>query len=192
MTTSEIGQRHNLNFANLAKERFVFLYDFGYEEIESSSTIVRFRKDDIEVSIFHGRQSYELGLSISRRGDQYSMSELIRATDLNAAELYHNPVATTEASLATGLVLVAELAKRYGEKALHGDPEFYVALKSQRKSWAERYELEVLAGQLRPKAEEAFRLGNYREAAELYTRIRSCLSPAEIKKLAVADRQRRG
>jgi len=49
----------------------------------------------------------------------------------------------------------------------------------------------VLEGQLRPKADDAFRRGDYREAAELYERIQPRLTPAEKKKLSIA-RQRGG
>jgi hypothetical protein len=45
---------------------------------------------------------------------------------------------------------------------------------------------------LRPRADEAFRRGNYQEAAELYERIRPRLTPAELKKLAVARERDRG
>jgi hypothetical protein len=53
------------------------------------------------------------------------------------------------------------------------------------------YALDVLVNQLRPKAEEAFRRGDYRNAAELYERIRSRLTAAELKKLAIATERDR-
>jgi hypothetical protein len=55
-------------------------------------------------------------------------------------------------------------------------------LEDHRKSWSEGYALDVLEKQLRPKAQAAFQQGNYREAAELYERIRPRLSAAEEKK----------
>ena len=51
----------------------------------------------------------------------------------------------------------------------------------------EKYWLEMNARQLRPQAHEAFRLGKYREAVEHYRQIQSLLSPAELKKLAIAE-----
>ncbi len=81
--------------------------------------------------------------------------------------------------------------KRYGTAALRGDPQFFSTLKEQRKLWSEEYALDVLADQLRPQADEAFRRGNYSTAADLYARIRSRLSPAEVKKLALAEERRK-
>lgn len=179
-------ERTRLNFALAAGKRFAFLEDLGFSEIESLATIVRYRKDDLEVGIYHGRQSYEIGLDVIYRGMRYSMSELIRASDLDASKQYRNFAATTPESLAKGLALLEELVKRYGERALRGDAEFFAELESQRKLWSEEYALDTLAGQLRPKADAAFRRGDYREAAELYGKIRPCLTAAEVKKLAVA------
>jgi hypothetical protein len=78
------------------------------------------------------------------------------------------------------------MLQRYGTLALQGEPSFFTELARGRKRWAQEYSLEVLGGQLRPKAHEAFRLGKYREAAELYSQIRPLLSPTEQQKLAVA------
>jgi len=47
--------------------------------------------------------------------------------------------------------------------------------------------LDVLADQLRPQADEAFRTGDYAAAANLYAQIRGRLTPAEIKKLKFAE-----
>lgn len=180
-------ERANLNFANLVKERFAFLSDLGFVEVESLPTLVFYRNGDIGVDVYHGRRSYEIGFGITRQGVRYSLSEFIRSTDPEFAEQYRYPTATAQEVLADGITKTAELAKRYCIKALQGDPAFFTTLGSQRKLWAEKYAFDVMAEQLRPKAHEAFRLGRYREAAELYRQIESVLSPAERKKLAIAE-----
>ena len=81
--------------------------------------------------------------------------------------------------------------KHYGTAALRGDPLFFSELEKKRKVWADDYWLDGLARQLRPKAEEAFRRGDYTAAVDLYDRIRTRLSPAEIKKLAIAKERSR-
>lgn len=189
--SSDVDRAH-LNFSNLAKESLAFLLDLGFAVVESMPTIVLYQKGDIEVDVYHGRQSYEIGFGITYRGVRYSMSEFIRDENAELAEQYRYPTATTHEILAEGLAKTGELAKRYCTQALQGDPGVFALLESQRKSWAKRYEFEVMAEQLRPQAHEAFRLGKYREAAELYKRIGSCLSPAEIKKLAIAEDRSRG
>jgi hypothetical protein len=120
------------------------------------------------------------------------MSELIRAADRDTERKYRNAVATTQSSLTEGLARSAELVKRYRQRALRGDPEFFVVLGHQRQSWADEYAVEVIERQIHPRADEAFRRGNYREAAELYERIRPALTPVELKKLEIAKERSRG
>jgi hypothetical protein len=179
-------ERTRLNFADAVRKRFVFLGDHGFTEVESLPTIVRYRKGDLEIDVYHGRQSFEIGFGIARQGIRYSLSELIRAADPAAAEQYRNETARTPEGIAESLVHLQESVRRYGERALQGDPEYFSALESQRKSWAEGYALDVLEGQVRPKAEAAFRDGDYRRAADLYEKIRARLSAVELKKLALA------
>jgi len=180
-------ERTNLNFSNLVKKRFAFLRDLGYVEVELLPTMMRYRKDDIEVDVYHGQRSYEIGFGITRDGIRYSLPELMRVTDPKFEEKYRYPTATTQEALDRGLTMTAELVKRYGMQALQAAQAFFAVLESQRKSWIEKYAFDVMANQLRPQANEAFRLGKYREAAELYKRIESCLSQTEVKKLALAE-----
>lgn len=190
--TNNVGpERTRFDFASAVSERFAFLDDLGFSRVESLPTLVRFRKGDLEVNVYHGRQSFEIGLEVVRQGERYSMSELIRVTDPETAGRYRNFATTTPQGIAEGLRRLKDLAQRYGNPALRGDPEFFTTIESQRKAWMEGYALDVLAGQLRPKAEAAFRKGDYQEAVELYERIRPRLSATELKKLTLA-RERAG
>src|SRR5688500_11624202 len=94
--------RTRLNFTDAAIDRFAFLKELGFSEAESLSTIVRYRKGDVEVDVYHGRQSFELGLGVAHRETRYSLSELIRASDPDAADRYRNFVATTPKGIAEG------------------------------------------------------------------------------------------
>jgi len=80
--------------------------------------------------------------------------------------------------------------KRYALAALRDGPKFFSILEAQRKLWSEEYALDVLAQQLRPQADDAFRKGDYASAAELYARIKARLSPAEVKRLTLAEKRR--
>jgi hypothetical protein len=187
---SEIGpERTRLNFANAASKSFSFLGDRGFAVVESLPTLVRFRKDELEARVYHGRRSFEVGFEIVRDGDRYSISELIRAADRDEGDRYRNYTATTPEGIAEALARLKELVGRYGERALRGDPEFFATLRNLRQEWMENYSLDVLAGQLRPKADAAFRSGDYRQAAELYEKIRPRLSASELKKLALAKQR---
>jgi hypothetical protein len=101
---------------------------------------------------------------------------------------YRNYVATSEAHVAEGLSKLALLTRTYAKAALSGDENIRTKLLFQRKRNADRLEKEVLASQVRPQAELAFREKNYREAALLYLRIRNQLTAAEKKKLEFSER----
>lgn len=192
VNTMPKSDRAYFNFESKVRETFAFLSDLGFSEIEASPTLVRYRKDNIEVDVYHGRQSYEIGADISGFGTRHAMSRIIRATDPAVAKQYRDWAATTPEGVTAGLEKLGYLMKRYSIRALSGDPQFFSELEQQRKSWSEEYALDVLVKQVRPKADEAFRRGDYSTAAELYARIRSRLSPAELKKLILAEKRCRG
>ncbi|MBK6286719.1 MAG: hypothetical protein IPJ33_14400 [Gammaproteobacteria bacterium] len=184
---NEVGrERMRLNFGNAVRMKFSRLINLGFIEVESLPTIVRYQKDDLEIRIYHGRKSFEIGFEICHQGSCYSISELIRAIDSEAADRYRNYTATTSEAIGKGLTQLEQLVLRYAERALQSDPVFFEELEADRRAWAEGYSLDVLAELLRPKADAAFRSGNYLKAAELYERICPRLSAAELKKLAIA------
>ncbi len=188
--SKDVGrERTRLNFADAVSRSFAFLAEFGFTEIESLPTLVRYRKGDLDVTVYHGRQSYEIAFEVCRLGTRYSLDELIRAIDPDVAAQYRNYATLTPEGIGEGLARLEMLVRRYGERALSGDSTYFAALDRQRKSWAEGYALDVIAAQLRPKAEAAFRSGDYGQAADLYERIRTRLSAAELKKLALAKKR---
>lgn len=195
MTASMIMQMTNrsaLHFVRKVRGAFGFLPDAGFAQVEASPTLVRYRKGDVEVDIYHGRQSYEIGGGVTLAGTRYAMSEIIRTVDPEVAKGYRSAVATTAEGVAAGLEELASLMQLYGLGTLSGEQQFVALLEQQRKQWADGYALDVLAAQLRPQAEDAFRRGDYEQAAELYGRIRERLSPAEAKKLSLAQERRAG
>lgn len=193
MNTVITHDRATLNFERIARKYFSFLGELGFLEIESSPTLIRYHKGDVELDVYHGRQSYEIGAGVSYLGTRYSLGEIIRATDPEAAKHYCNFATTTPEGVVVGLEQLSSLMKCYGLVALRNDPQFFSRLETQRKLWSEEYALDVLAQQLRPQADEAFLKGDYASAAELYARIKARLSPAEAKRLTLAKkRQRRG
>ena len=192
VSTVNVQERADLHFERKVRGAFLFLEEIGFIEVEAVPTLMRYQKGDVEVDVYHGRQSYEVGAGVTAFGVRYAMSEIIRASDPVAAKAYRNAVATTPAGIADGLEELSSLMRRYGSDALRGDREFFSVLAKQREQWSEDYALDVLADQLRPRAEEAFRRGDYVMAAELYARIKGRLTQAEVKKLAVAQSRSKG
>jgi len=179
-----------LDFSAEARRAFAFLVAQGFVVEEASPTLIRYRKGEVAVAVYHGRRSYELGLEVSRGEETHSLAELIKLVDTAAAKNYRSWTATTTASVANGLDILSALAQRYGEQVLSGDPQSFMKLKAQQQAWSSEFALDVLAGQLRPQAHAAFRNGEYAEASELFERIEPRLSPVELQKLRVAQRRR--
>lgn len=144
------------------------------------------------MDVYHGRQSYEIGAGLTAFGTRYSISEIIRHMDPDVARGYRYSASTTPEGVVAGLEELSSLMKRYGRSALDGDPQLFAMLEGERKLWSEEYALDVLAEQLRPQADEAFRQRDYSKAAELYSRIRGRLSPTELKKLGIAEERCKG
>ena len=182
--------RSSLNFEDKVRRAFVFLRDLGFYEVEVLPTLVRYRKGGVEVDVYHGLQSYEIGAGVTAFGVRYSIGEIIRQVDPDTAKRYRKYAATTPEGVVAGLGELSSLMKRYSRSALDGDQQFFSALENGRKLWSEEYALDVLSEQLRPQADEAFRQKDYSKAADLYSRIRTRLSPAELKKLILAENRR--
>lgn len=164
--------RSGLNISEKVRQLFAFLGNSGFSEVESLPTIVRYKNGDIEVDIYHGRQSYEIGAGVTVSGKRYSISEIIQASDPDLFKQFHYAMTTTPEGVAKALEELSALMGRFGSAALEGDSEFITTLTKQREQWSEDYALEVLAEQLRPKASEAFRQKDYPAAADVYSRIR--------------------
>jgi hypothetical protein len=173
-------------FASAVTARFGFLADLGFFLVESLPTLVCYRNGDRQIRIYHGRSSYEIGLEFVWGGADYSLLEVIRGADPEAAAQHRNWAATTPESVAEGLTQLEGLLTRFGTRAMQGDAELFRELDISRESAGKEYAFDVLARQIRPRAAEAFQRGDYRAAADLYGEIASRLSPAEAKKFVLA------
>lgn len=190
MSVMNASDRSYLNFEIEARKAFDFVRDLGFSEIEASPTLLRYRKGDVDLDVYHGRKSYEIGAGVTAFGVRYAISEIIRHKDPELARQYRYAVATTPDGVISGLSELSALMSQHGRPALDGDPRFFLMLENGRKSWCEEYALDVLADQIRPQAEDAFRARNYTKAAELYSQIKERLSSTEIQKLRIAEERK--
>ena len=184
--------RSGFRFPEQVHAAFGFLNSMGFTEVEVLPTLVRYQNKGLEVEIFHGRRSYEVDAGITGHGVRYSIAEVVEVDGPGATHKYRPRVARTPDALAPALEELCRMMKIHGARALGDDPMFFSMLARHRDQWAKDLELDVLARQLRPKAEEAFRLGHYEFAANLYGRFRARLTPAEAKKLAIAESRQIG
>lgn len=174
-------------FENAVVEAFAFLRQSGFEVVEHGPTLVRYRHQNVEVDIYQGRRSFEIGAGVAIDGERFALSELVRLGDAKAADVIRNPTATDDEGVARGVSKVASWLRQFGLRALQGDATIGAELVAQRKALLEALELDALAEQIRPLAETAFRAADYLRAAELYSRIRSRLTPSEKGKLELAE-----
>jgi hypothetical protein len=181
--------RESLGFSEAVGLSFAFLYDFGFSRSELDSTIVCYRKNELELCVYHGRQSYEIGVEVRLAGSAYSIESLIRTGDPIAADQYRAPRATTAEQVSSGVAQMAHLVRQHAQRILQDDPTVFGELEEVSKNVAQTRAQEVLARQLHPKAEAAFRLGRYQEAVDLYQRIEASLSPTDVKKLQFARKR---
>ena len=74
--------RGELRFPAEVRTQFRFLEALGFKECESSPTYVRYARSEFVIEIYHGRQSYELGLNLLRDGLSYSLQTLLAGTTI--------------------------------------------------------------------------------------------------------------
>jgi hypothetical protein len=179
-------RREQLNFLLWARERFVFLTDLGFSEIEATPTVLRFQKGEIEVDIYHGEKSFELGAGVSYMGTRYELIDMVRAQDIDAAKELGIWMTSTSDGIKVGVEKLATMMQQFGRAALDGNPNFFDSLALRRAIDVDEYWMEILARQIRPRADDAFRRGDYAEVVELFMRIESHLTKVEKQKLALA------
>lgn len=176
-------------FESSVREAFSFLEDRGFVRVETLSTLVRYCRGQVEVDVYLGRQSGEIGANVSAFGTRYSISEILRTVDSTRGAAYKNKTAANETDLLAALAELRLIFEEYAEPALTGDETFFAALEKQRALWSKQFALEVLADQLRPQADAAFRSQDYAMAAKLYSQIESLLTPTERKKFVIAQQR---
>jgi hypothetical protein len=185
-TDEDIGSQ---TFVSLVEKYFAFVNDYGFELVKTDNTLVVFRKGDLDVNVYLGRKSFEVGITLMYKGEPFAFGEIVQDIDPVFAEASRNPTAFRVEDREPAVRKVAEEFQRYGKCAMLGEPEYFEALLERRKAWSASYALDVREEQTRPKAEAAFREGRYREAAELYESIAPRLTPTEQAKLKFARKR---
>ncbi len=179
------AKRLRLGFVKEVRASFSFLAAYGFTEVEVLPTLVRYKRGGLDLSVHHGRRSYELGVSIGHGCEQFSMGALMRATGGD----HFDATATDSDAVALGVAELAALVSSHCERALRDDPESFAKLRSQRKEAADAYSLDVIEEQTIPLAQSAFREGRYCDAVTLYEKFVERLTPAEWAKLAAARKR---
>jgi hypothetical protein len=189
--SSSVGMQNDLSlyFNIKAVETFEFLKKYGFILTKVSDILVSYCKDDIKIDINYEQQiSCDISADITISGKKYPIGAIVNAIMIKQKRFYYISARTRE-TICTGLEQIKLLLETCLAKILQKDPKFLSILEEQQKQWSKEFALNVLASQLRPKAENAFHCKDYLRAIELYERIYECLSPSEIQKVSFAKKQ---
>jgi hypothetical protein len=180
--------RQFLRFREAVLREFRFLDSHGLRVSEANESYVRYSSPKVDVEIFHGRQSFEIGLCVFRDGVKYSIGELLqlRPSLVTDPQLTHGFAATDAHAVEVGVARIASAFKLFSDAVLSDRSTFYEELDQQRMQNKHELALDSLAGQVRPMADEAFHTKDYRRAADLYEQIKERLSPSELRRLQIA------
>jgi len=127
-----------------------------------------------------------LGFEVSFDGERYSVQTIMRVSDPVAANAYRRYAATTLEGLREGLGQLSAMVKTFAPRALRGEAEFFALLDEKKRTWSYEYALDMLAEQLRPLAESAFKRKEYSKVVELYEKILPRLTATELKRLDIS------
>ena len=183
------ADRRSLGFAKEVREHFSFLeVQRGFKCIRQEKTSVRYESADVYVNVYHGRSSFEIGVEIGNKSSEHSfnLEALVALFDKELSREYWAAGGRTAEAVRRALKKQAEGLSRYGGSALSGHQSIFDRLEQLRTDRSAAMVLDSKAYQIRPKAEAAFRSGDYKEAVKLYSSIEAALSPIERKKLQLA------
>ena len=182
--------RRALGFGEAVQHAFQFLItEYSFKCVEKSDTYVRYEKNKIFVSIYHGKVSYEVGLEIGLK--QISMSSgfgigsLIAIQQGKQESRFRFYVAKTRQEIVTSVDNLARLLKEYENGALDGNQDIFEQLNAFTNEVWER----TRADQIKINAAKAFSEGDYLKADKLYKSIIKYLSPVENKKMQIARKR---
>jgi hypothetical protein len=189
MATEHVSDRSVLRFAQEVKGRFSFLKTLGFRCVSSEATFVRFESARASINVYHGRQSFEIGLEIASPPDTFSFSEILRLVDRKQGAQYRNFVTHTAQGIAEGVGKLEELFQRCVAAGILDDKQLFTRLKAQREGLARNYALETQLVQARRNSVAAWREKDYAGVVKALKPLRAALTAAEIGKLEFAEKQ---
>lgn len=190
-TARQVADRSLLRFADEVTDRFAFLDAQGLRRVHVEDTLVRFESHRLTINIYHGRQSYEIGLEVEGPAsphDRYSFSELLRLVDQEQAQHYRCFAAHNIQGVSNGVRQLAETFQKYFTSGILDDNRLFSRLKQQRETLNRDYAKDVELQQARRKADDAWHQKDYSLVVKNLKPLRDSLSPSEVAKLAFAEK----
>lgn len=192
---SGMSFRARLGFEQAVRSRFEFLEThYGMRVVQSEPTLVRYESEALFVNVYHGRSSYELAFEVGRKSNDdelerpFRPDDFIRLSDPEQAKALRYFAATTFEEVERGVERLAADFRGKAERAFT-NADLFETMKRARLAAASEYADDVHERQTRPKAEAAFRRGDFAKAARLYESFESRLAPSERRKLEISRRK---
>jgi hypothetical protein len=189
--TERTVHRSLLHFPDEVIARFAFLGEKGFRCVHSEATLVRFESPRLAVNIYHGQQSYEIGLEIEfpkAVSERYSFSALLRLAHEESGKDYTKFAAHTLEGVATGVRRLANDFQRYIATGALKDGTLLSRLRQQREKLNREYALEVQLQQARRVIETAWPDRDYATVIRTLKPVRDLLSESEVAKLEFAEK----
>ena len=184
------SQRLALGFGASVEREFEFLGEHGFIVRRREPTLVRFESDRLGVDVYHGRQSYEIGLTVAPAepcsGQDYPISILLDVFVPELAMGYRNFAALEPEAVRRG---VSELARQFRlcvDRGILAERDLLERLAERSEQVARDYAGEVVLSQTRQRVEVAWKARDYAEVVKLLSPVEHLVSEVERKKLTYA------
>ena len=182
--------RAAFGFPDCVDREFGFLRQLGFTTRRREPTLVRFESDWLRIDVYHGRQSYEIGLSIgsvtASQRDSYSMGTLLTLMEPDAWRSYRDYGASSPAAVGRGVTELAALLRRCVAGGLLKDSTLLQRLQEISRVSADEYANEVLIADIRKKLQAAWNSRDFARVVTLLDPIQHLLTDVERKKLRYA------
>ena len=184
------SQRLALGFRASVEREFEFLGEHGFTVRRREPTVLRFESDRLGIDVYHGRQSYEIGLSIGPArpgsGDAYPMSILLDVVVPELARGYRNYAGLAPDAVRRGVSELAGLFRICVDRGILEEPDLLERLAERREQAARDYAAEVVLSQTRERVEAAWKARDYAEVVNLLSPVEHLVSEVERKRLRYA------
>lgn len=184
------SQRPALGFGASVESAFEFLGEHGFTMRRREPTLVRFESDRLGIDVYHGRQSYEIGLVIGPArpgsGEDYPMSILLDVVVPELAAGYRNYAALEPEAVRRGVSELARLFRLCIARGILAQRDLLERLAERSEQVVSDYAAEVLLSQTRRKVEAAWKVRDYAEVVELLSPVEHLVGEVDRKKLRYA------
>jgi hypothetical protein len=183
------GDWSTLRFEEAVLTEFRFLVtEYGFAQVDANPSCVSYERDDVRVAIRQDRESFELGVTVERKGmgERFSVWEIAR--------LQHAPDVTERTFLQASttdrvekfIPELARLLRTYGGDALRGDAGFFSRLRELQVEESNRFLRDGRLRWVRERLPEMWHQRDYAQIVRLLDEVHEQLSPSELAKLAYA------